>query len=86
MSVERYTAENAPGFAKHASSFKNDDRCYEVDFVTGPDYDEVWTEIIKCYGTGEGYSDLDVNFSTEGDCYVGITCRDYDKENDNGEL
>lgn len=66
-----------PGFAKHSSTFKNDERCTEVWFIVGDDEDEVWqvTEDIFDKKPND-YIDRDVNKSTEGDCYVGVVCKD----------
>ncbi len=75
---EQFTAETAPGYAKYSSTFKNDDRCYEVDFFVADTYDEALKAVLDRYLTGEDYSDYDINYSTEGGKYVGVTCRDYD--------
>jgi hypothetical protein len=75
--MKNYTAEDAPGFAKHSSSFKNDDRCYEVHFVVGDTYDEVVVECIRHMAHDKTLVDYDVNWSTEGQQYVGVTCRDH---------
>jgi len=78
MTLQVTNSEDAPGFAHHSSSFRNDDRCYEVDFIIGSNYDEVQQRTRMLYQRPDHeYSDYDVNYSTEGDMYVGITCRDY---------
>lgn len=72
-----YTSKDAPGFAKHSSTFRNDDRCYEVHYVVGDNYDDVRDEVIRLIRRDSTLLDYDVNFSTEGDAYVGVTVRDY---------
>ena len=75
MAVQVYSKADAPGFAKHSSSFKTDERCVEVHFVVGADYQEVLVETLSLY-TENKLVDYDVNFSTEGAMYVGVTCVD----------
>jgi hypothetical protein len=75
MAVEVFNRDNAPGFAKHSSTFKNDERCVEVHFVTGVDYNEVLVETLDLWSSNK-LIDYDVNFSTEGGVWVGVTCED----------
>lgn len=77
MTTTTYTIESAPGFAKHASSFKTDERCYEVHFVVGDSYEEVLVECISHITEDKTLVDYDVNWSTEGHKFVGVTCRDH---------
>jgi len=75
--VQTYSIDNAPSFAKHSSSFKNDKRCYPVHFVVGAGYDEVQRQTKFLAQADEDIVDYDVNYSTEGESYVGVTCKDY---------
>lgn len=75
MAVQVYSRANAPGFARHASSFKTDERCVEVHFVVGTDYNEVLVETMELR-TSNDLVDYDVNYSTEGAAWVGVTCVD----------
>lgn len=72
---ETFTADTAPGFAKHASSFRSDDRCEDVYYVVGEDFKEVLTETLRLY-TLEKHIDYDLSYSTEAAKWVGITTRD----------
>jgi hypothetical protein len=73
--METYTPENAPGFAKARSTFTNDERCYDAHYVVGSDYDEVRIWTVSIFDQG-GYSDYDINWSTEGEQFVGVVCKD----------
>jgi hypothetical protein len=75
MTTKTYNRDDAPGFAKHSSSFKNDERCIETHFIVGPDYNEVLVDTLAIF-TENGYIDYDVNYSTEGAAWVGVICED----------
>lgn len=79
LKVARYSPHNAPGFAKHSSTFKNDERCYDDAYFVGKNEHEVWGVTTDTFMARPGhYIDYDVNYSTEGDCYVGVLARDYE--------
>ncbi len=72
-----YTTADAPGFAKHSSSFRTDERCYDVHFVVGSDYNEVLVDTLALMASDKTLIDYDVGYSTEGAEFVGVTCRDH---------
>lgn len=73
--METYTPETAPSFVRASSSFTSDERCVDAHYVVDGDYDIVLTWTRSIFDKG-GYSDYDVNFSTEGDKFVGVVCKD----------
>lgn len=75
MTTQVTNFSEAPGFAKHNSTFKNDSRCVAVDFVIGDSYAEVVLKTQELFTQG-GYIDWDVNYSLEGGKWVGVTCKD----------
>ena len=75
MTLQVMKRTEAPSFAKHSSSFKNDERCVEVDFVIGDDYTEVVKATQKLWLDNE-FIDYDINWSIEGEKWVGVTCED----------
>lgn len=73
--METYTPDTAPGFVKASSSFTKDERCEDAHYVVSDDYDIAYTWAKAIFDKG-GYSDYDVNFSTEGGKFVGVVCKD----------
>lgn len=74
---QEFLPESAPGYAKHSSTFKNDDRCYEVAYFVGDDEREVATRTAEHFLDSKDHIDYDVNYSLEGDCWVGVVARDH---------
>jgi hypothetical protein len=76
MTMMTYTPADAPGFAKASSSFARDETCKDVHYVTGSDYDQVYIMVKTLFDTNDNLVDYDVNYSLEGDLFVGVTCED----------
>lgn len=68
--------DEVPGYAKHSSTFKNDERCYETHYVVGDEFDAVRQATILLMEADS--IDYDVNFSTEGGVYVGVVAKDHE--------
>lgn len=73
--MRTYSPDEAPGFAKASSTFTRDNRCEDVWYVVGEDYDEVYI-MTKTLFTEIDAVDYDVNFSTEGNMFVGVVAQD----------
>jgi hypothetical protein len=76
MTVQVMKRSEAPSWALHTSSFKNDERCIEVDVVIGEHYAQVLGQTQRLFQDSKTLVDYDLRFSTEGDAWVGITCED----------
>ena len=73
--MEIYTPEEAPSFARASSSFRSDSRCEDVFYIVGDDEYEVMENTNFIFSSGD-FTDYDVNYSLEGDTFVGVLCRD----------
>ena len=59
------------------SSFANDDRCYEVHYVSGDDFGDVLQECLMLTTGDSSLVDYDVNYDGTVETWVGVTCRDH---------
>lgn len=74
--VEVFELATAPSYAKHSSTFKTDPSCVEVFFFIGDDWDEVYLKTKTVAQSSIRYVDYDVNWSNEGEKFVGIVVED----------
>lgn len=78
--IQEYAFEQAPSFARATSTFTRDDRCVEVDCVVGDSHDEVYSTTRAAHDrlakSTKKVTDYDINWSREGEKWVGVTCID----------
>lgn len=78
--IQEYAFQHAPNFARASSTFQKDERCVEVDCIVGDDHDEVYSTTRVAHDTlaksTDKVTDYDINWSREGEKWVGVTCVD----------
>lgn len=81
MAIQEYAFENAPSWAKNTSTFARDERCEEVDCIVGDSHDEVYSATRMAFinlelANRKKVCDYDINWSREGEMWVGVTAID----------
>lgn len=76
VAVQKFDYKDAPKSYQLTSSFRNDERCYEVHVIAGEHYHEV-SDVTRKLFQEEDCIDWDTNWDSVSGLWVGITCRDY---------
>lgn len=75
MTIKVFPAGQEPSFAKANSTFARDETCKATYYIVGKDYDDVFDTARQLCFDIHGV-DYDVNWSLEGENYVGVVVED----------